>query len=380
MVIRKQSSFLFAVVCLILSQTVLAQVNVDRGLVLDQSTKQPIAGASIFINASGIGTVSDINGAFSLSRFIQANLGNPNLTIAAVGYETATYNIITRTGEVVIYLKPLVRELQTVVVYAAEKNGWQKYGPDFIDNFLSYSDFSKQCVLKNPEVLSFYYDPQQLVLRVVAQKPLLIYNKALGYKITYWLDEFEHNYKTRIMIFKGSSLFEDQIKAKGRKAQAAKWLKNRAEAYHGSVMHFIRSVYAGKLAQSGFVVRRLDKVEANRKGKFTNVLDPKVLVEADFSETVLNDSVIAQKFIEFPKYLYVLYNKEQEELPYLNRQYLFNQPKPGPQTSIVHLVGTDKVDIFSNGHIEPAIAFFLEGYWAYEKLDKLLPLDYKSFD
>lgn len=378
MAIITRISLLLGFVVLIFCTTSQAQVNMNRGLVLDQSTKQPIAGASVFINASGIGAVCDANGQFNLNKFIQANLGNPNLTIAAVGYETATYNLTIRTGEVVIYLKPIINELETVVVHSAEKNGWQKYGADFIENFLGYSDFSKQCVLKNPEVLSFYYDPELLVLKVVAKKPLLIYNKALGYNITYWLDEFEQNYTTRIIIFKGSSLFEDRIKAKGRKSQAAKWLKNRTDAYNGSVMHFIRAVYAGDLAKSGFVVRRLDKVEGNRKGKYTNVVDPKELAEADFSESILTDSLTSQKIIQFTKYLYVLYNKELEELSYLKRQYLFNQPNPGPQTSIVQLVGTNAVEIFPNGHIEPAIAFFLEGYWAYEKLDKLLPLDYKA--
>lgn len=357
-----------------------AQVKLDKGLVLDASTNQPIAGASVFINASGIGTVCDANGQFSLNRFIQANLGNPNLTIAAVGYETATYNLTTRNGDVVIYLKPLVRELETVTVHASEKNGWQKYGTDFMENFFGYSEFSKQCVLKNPEVLSFYYDPVQRILRVIAKRPLSIENNALGYKITYWLDEFEHNYKTRIITFKGSSLFEDRIQPKVGRARATKWTKHRAEAFNGSVMHFIRSVYAGKLAQSGFVVRRLDKVEGERKGKFSNVVDPRILVESDFTETILIDSMTSQKNIQFPKYLYVQYNKELEDLNYLRRQYLFNQPKPGPQTSIVHLVGTNKVAIFPNGHIEPAIAFFLEGYWAYEKLDKLLPLDYQHLD
>lgn len=378
MAIITRISLLLGFVVLIFCTTSQAQVNMNRGLVLDQSTKQPIAGASVFINASGIGAVCDANGQFNLNKFIQANLGNPNLTIAAVGYETATYNLTIRTGEVVIYLKPIINELETVVVHSAEKNGWQKYGADFIENFLGYSDFSKQCVLKNPEVLSFYYDPELLVLKVVAKKPLLIYNKALGYNITYWLDEFEQNYRTRIISFKGSSLFEDRIKAKGRISQAAKWLKNRTDAYNGSVMHFIRAVYAGDLAKSGFVVRRLDKVEGNRKGKYTNVVDPKELAEADFSESILTDSLTSQKIIQFTKYLYVLYNKELEELSYLKRQYLFNQPNPGPQTSIVQLVGTNAVEIFSNGHIEPAIAFFLEGYWAYEKLDKLLPLDYKA--
>ena len=357
-----------------------AQVKLDKGLVLDASTNQPIAGASVFINASGIGTVCDANGQFNLKQFIQANLGNPNLTIAAVGYETTTYQLKSTSEKIVILLKPNIRELTTVTVYASEKNGWQKYGTDFMENFFGYSEFSKQCVLKNPEVLSFYYDPVQRILRVIAKRPLSIENNALGYKITYWLDEFEHNYKTRIITFKGSSLFEDRLQPRGGRARAAKWTKHRAEAFNGSVMHFIRSVYAGKLAQSGFVVRRLDKVEGERKGKFSNVVDPRILVEADFTETILIDSTTSQKNIQFPKYLYVQYNKELEDLNYLRRQYLFNQPKPGPQTSIVHLVGTNKVAIFPNGHIEPAISFFLEGYWAYEKLDKLLPLDYKSKD
>lgn len=379
MVLNKYSLFIIFFCNFFFSAFLNAQERIEKGFVLDALTKQPIAGASVFINASGIGTICDVNGQFSLNKFVQANLGNTNLTIAAVGYETATYSLKTKSENVTIFLKPLIRELQTVVVQSAEKNGWQKYGTDFIESFIGYSDFSKQCVLKNPEVLSFYYDPERLVLRVVARKPLLIYNKALGYNITYWLDEFEHNYRTRILIFKGSSLFEDLVAIKRNKSQNSKWIKQRSEAYHGSVMHFVRSVYAGKLAESGFIVRRLDKVEGNRKGKYSNVVDPKILVVADFSDSLQVDSMLkVQKIIQFPKYLYVMYNKELEEKPYLIKQYPFNQPNPAPQTSIVQLIGTNSIEIFENGHIEPVIAFFLEGYWAYEKLDKLLPLDYKS--
>jgi hypothetical protein len=195
---------------------------------------------------------------------------------------------------------------------------------------------------------------------------------ALGYKITYWLESFEHNFSTRILSYSGLTYYEDLIRPNKRKAQAARWILNRESAYEGSVMHFIRSVHAGTLASSGFIVRRLDKVEGNRKGRYSNVVDPKILVEADFSDTIEN-----QKIIQFSKYLYVLYDKELEELPYLINLQPFKKPIPAPQTSIVQLVGTDAVQIFANGHLEPAISFFLDGYWSYEKLDKLLPLDYK---
>ena len=369
---KKLKAFIICFACMLLLQPSYAQANLEKGVLLDKLTNQPIAGASVFINASGIGTVSASDGTFNVSKFIQAQFGHPVLTIAAIGYETATYNLVNMKGALVIYLIPLVRELQTVTVKAAEKNGWEKYGKDFIESFLSYSDFSKLCTIENPEVLKFYYDPNMNALNVVARKPLIIQNNALGYKITYWLESFEHNFNTRILSYSGLTYYEDLIRPNKRKAQTAKWLTNRATAYQGSVMHFVRSVHAGTLASSGFIVRRLDKVEENRKGRYSNVLDPKILAEADFSDTIEN-----QKIIQFPKYLYVLYNKELEELPYLIKLQPFKKPIPAPQTSIVQLVGTNAVEIFANGHLEPAISFFLEGYWSYEKLDKLLPLDYK---
>ncbi len=357
---------------MLLFQSSYAQSNAQKGLLLDKLTNQPIAGASVFINASGIGTITASDGTFDLSKFIEAKFGHPVLTIAAMGYKTTNYNLANSKDALVIYLIPLVRELQTVTVKAAEKNGWEKYGKDFIESFLSYSDFSKLCTIENPEVLKFYYDRKNNVLNVVARKPLIIQNKALGYKITYWLESFEHNFNTRILSYSGLTYYEDLIRPNKRKAQAAKWLSNRATAYQGSVMHFVRSVHEGTLASSGFIVRRLDKVEGNRKGRYNNVVDPKILVESDFSDTIEN-----QKIIQFPNYLYVLYDKELEELPYLIKLEPFKKPIPAPQTSIVQLVGTDAVEIFANGHLEPAISFFLEGYWSYEKLDKLLPLDYK---
>ncbi len=370
---KKLIDFVICFACMLLFQSSIAQATEEKGLLLDKLTNQPIAGASVFINSSGIGTVSGSDGKFDLSKFIKSKFEYPVLTIAVMGYETATYNLANAKGDVVIYLNPLVRELETVTVNAAIKNGWEKYGREFIKSFLSYSEFSKLCTIENPEVLKFYYDANQNSLKVIARKPLIIQNNALGYKITYWLESFEHNFNTRILSYSGLTYYEDLIRPNKRKAQAARWILNRESAYEGSVMHFIRSVHAGTFASSGFIVRRLDKVEGNRKGRYSNVVDPKILVEADFSDTIEN-----QKIIQFSKYLYVLYDKELEELPYLINLQPFKKPIPAPQTSIVQLVGTDAVQIFANGHLEPAISFFLDGYWSYEKLDKLLPLDYKS--
>jgi hypothetical protein len=369
---KKLKVYIICFACILQLQFSYAQSIIEKGLLLDKLTNQPIVGASVFINSSAIGAVSGSDGTFNLLKFIQAQIEKPILTIVAIGYETEKYNLVNSTGRVVIYLKPKVRELETVTVRAAEKNGWEKYGKDFIESFLSYSDFSKLCKIENPEVLKFYYDPNNNALNVVARKPLIIQNKALGYKITYWLESYSQNFNSRILTYSGLTLFEDLIRPNKRKGQAEKWLLNRAIAYKGSVMHFVRSVHAGTLASSGFVVRRLDKVEGSRKGRYSNVVDPKILLEADFLDTIED-----QKMLKFPKFLYVLYNKELEELPYLIKMQPFKKPTPAPQTTIVQLVDIDAVEIFANGHLEPAISFFLDGYWSYEKMDKLLPLDYK---
>jgi hypothetical protein len=369
---KKLKVYIICFACILQLQFSYAQSIIEKGLLLDKLTNQPIVGASVFINSSAIGAVSGSDGTFNLLKFIQAQIEKPILTIVAIGYETEKYNLVNSTGRVVIYLKPKVRELETVTVRAAEKNGWEKYGKDFIESFLSYSEFSKLCTIENPEVLKFYYDPNNNALNVVARKPLIIQNKALGYKITYWLESYSQNFNSRILTYSGLTLFEDLIRPNKRKGQAEKWLLNRAIAYQGSVMHFVRSVHAGTLASSGFVVRRLDKVEGSRKGRYSNVVDPKILLEADFLDTIED-----QKMLKFPKFLYVLYNKELEELPYLIKMQPFKKPTPAPQTTIVQLVDIDAVEIFANGHLEPAISFFLDGYWSYEKMDKLLPLDYK---
>ena len=111
---------------MLLLQPSYAQTNLEKGLLLDQLTKQPVAGASVFINSSAIGAVSGSDGTFNLLKFKQAQIEKPILTIVAIGYETEKYSLVSSNAPVVIYLKPKVKELETVTVNAAEKNGWEK--------------------------------------------------------------------------------------------------------------------------------------------------------------------------------------------------------------------------------------------------------------
>ncbi len=55
---KKLIDFVICFACILLFQSSYAQATAEKGLLLDKLTNQPIAGASVFINSSGIGTVS----------------------------------------------------------------------------------------------------------------------------------------------------------------------------------------------------------------------------------------------------------------------------------------------------------------------------------
>jgi hypothetical protein len=142
--------------------------------------------------------------------------------------------------------------MEDVVVKASNevKDGWEKYGNFFVDNFIGKTDNSKACTITNPEVLKFYFYKKRNRLKVLASEPLQIVNMALGYKIKYALDSFVHEYGTEPGIYTGYPLFEEMAAVDS--VQLSNWQENRLKAYNGSILHFMRSVYNKTLAEEGF--------------------------------------------------------------------------------------------------------------------------------
>src|ERR1700755_124336 len=54
------------------------------GTVTDSATRQPLAGVSVFLNSTSIGTTTQADGTFVL----KIPLGKYQLVISAIGYET----------------------------------------------------------------------------------------------------------------------------------------------------------------------------------------------------------------------------------------------------------------------------------------------------
>ena len=127
------------------------------GKVIDKDTRLPLQGASVFAQNTTFGVATTADGNFTL----KLPNGGYELVVTYTGYETESIRISNATADnnLLIELKPQEKSLQEVsVVFTTEvKDGWEKYGQFFTENFIGTSEFSKQTHIKNPEVLKFYF-------------------------------------------------------------------------------------------------------------------------------------------------------------------------------------------------------------------------------
>ena len=75
-----------------------ASLNAQKsitGFIQDAESKKPIPSASIFLNTTSIGTISNSAGAFQL----QIPEGNLELIISSIGYETKAIASLLLSGE-----------------------------------------------------------------------------------------------------------------------------------------------------------------------------------------------------------------------------------------------------------------------------------------
>ncbi|MFT3824952.1 MAG: carboxypeptidase-like regulatory domain-containing protein [Chitinophagaceae bacterium] len=387
--------------------------NRISGKVVNANGSTPIPNASVFISSTSKGTVTDAEGNFAINNI---PAGTYDLIISSIGYTTVVYSFsadkLPLQLKVEMTAKPSV--LDAVTVEPFEQNGWERWGKYFTDNFIGTMDASKNCKIKNYEVIHFRYSKKNGTLTAIADEPLIIENNALGYRIQYQLEDFVADFKEHSVFFLGYTLFEDM--ASDRRRLPKRWADGRKKAYLGSMMHFMRSLYNGYIAEEGFETRRLFKepnLEKQRvkqimqhrvrertlesRGQktvtMTNIMGDssdyyqRIMAQPDMKDilaswTLTADSLVSvtsdsTKMLFFNDYLYITFKKGREELSYLQSQGQSSRPAWYPRSTI-YLRGGNPVVIEKNGFYYPPQEVFSYGYWGWnEKIAQLLPLDFK---
>ncbi len=334
------------------------------GKVINEETRQPMQGASVFAQNTTIGTATDESGNFKL----YLPNGGYDVAITFTGFATETKRVSSaeNTNSLEIFLKPREKEMAEVSIVSTSevKDGWAKYGSFFLDNFIGKTQNSASCRIMNTDVLKFYFSKKRNRLKVLATEPLLVENWALGYNIKYALDSFTYEYNTDISFFTGYPLFEEMPYKDS--IQQIKWDMARQNAYRGSMLHFMRSLYNKQLKEEDFevqfIVKQKDKEKAITLKDYYGALNYDMDDSSHLLEIRPNQNNVG-----------VLYKKEKPATGFIDSH-------PGEpvdfQFSVLSFLPGNSIIIEQNGYYYEQNEIAISAYWTWDKVADQLPYDF----
>ncbi len=358
--------FIFILSYFVIPNRLFAQTSyfLVKGKVVDKTTQAPLAGASVFAQNTTIGEATDTSGNFS----IWLPKGGYSLATTFTGYQTETIrvNSSSENDSLLFELDPEIKSLETVTISISNevKDGWEKYGTFFTNNFIGQTNFSKLCFIKNPEALHFYFNQKRNSLKVLAKEPLVVDNFALGYTLKFAIDSFTNNYNSGTNLFIGYPLFNEM---KGTPDQQKMWEANRAIAYKGSLLQFMRSLYSATLEENGFEIQFI----VNTNGEDYTIKLGNVYGALNYKK---DDSTKTVEFYPNQSEVALIYKNAHPEKSYTD---IDSTAKKNFQLSTLIFPKGEKFYIDENGYFYEQEDLVTNGYLGFKKIGDMLPYDYK---
>lgn len=244
-----------------------------QGKVVDVETQEPLPFANVFIDNSTLGVATDLDGNFVIENIPDIGF---NLVVSYVGYESKSipfnYKQEVEDRRFIIEMKidPIALESIQVIGKARRQKTREarRLFKRFEEEFLGKSENAKSCVIVNPEVLEFEILDSLDNYRVTAEDMLFVENRALGFRVSYLLEEFRFENGLKMNI--GKAQFKE-LEPKSRR-QYRNWEEAREKAYKGSVQHFLNALITGKLDQEGFKINVINYDSVT--SEYTTPLNP----------------------------------------------------------------------------------------------------------
>ncbi len=355
-------AFLFCLTHLGFSQTI-------TGVVKEKGSGLPLPFANVFVNNSTLGAATDADGKFVIQGKIPDEF---ELVASFVGYKTASISI-RRNGKQflsqVFELEFLEDQLSEVELKGKRDRSWERNLRMFKEVFLAVPDdpYGRDIELLNPWVLDFEMVRNEKgfnYTKATAHLPLQVVNKALGYQIDFYLQDFR--------MLRNASRFYGQAFYQALDPEdslsEAKWTEGKELNYRNSARHLALSLLLKNSGSQGF-----DLYEA-RPGV------PREDRTDDFYYE-LNKSIIPVK-LEFvhTKPLgngsYRIFLRERIEVHHLT--------KPWPNdyyTNIYHAISwivapLGYFDVDRNGTLLHPTQLVLSGFMGRQRMARSLPLDF----
>lgn len=334
------------------------------GRVIEAHTKQPLPFASVYLNNSTQGTTTDEKGQYRLTH---VPLGTVELVASFLGYQPTRQSVRLESTEprvVNLELKSTGVTLADVTVKAKRDKTWERHYRTFERELLGKTPFRNQCEIMNPNALRFTDENRQLM--ATATEPVIIENRALGYRIQYDMQYFEVT-EPGAMYFAGATRFEE-LKPTDKR-QADRWRTNRQRAYLGSTRHLITSLIAGTYEKEGFMVYRVNPDYPKSPGNTSLFMDlNRHLLPIQLDSIIRPGRLSFERKLVTATPLKVLYNRAISAYsPYRDAPYAFTEFR-FPQ-------GMSEVTV--DGRITLPLGMVAMGHLGNDRFSLLLPADWQ---
>ena len=345
---------------LLLATAAGAQPAVIAGTVRD-ADGAPLPGANVYLSGTARGAASGADGRFEIAGVPP---GAYRLVGSMLGFAPDAHDLRLGPGErraVDLTLAPVALDLGGVAVEAARDDRWRRHLERFTTTLLGESANADSTRILNPEVLAFH--SRWGTLTATASAPLVIENRALGYRLTYDLTEFSAS-DIRVS-YDGDERFEPLTPTD--RAEADRWAEARARAYRGSLSHLLQALLSRTAEDEAFSGTHLMTDPNGVRIPFRVSLDGFLERDADGWGT-----------LRFRGQLDVVYAGESEASEYLTSEW-FREHRRRPDTiqrSGLLLDGlTARID--PQGTPEDPDAIMVMGYMAFERLADRVPEEYR---
>lgn len=336
------------------------------GNVTDATTGKAMPFTHVYVNGSTQGAITDERGFYRLTG---VPLGTVEIAASFVGYQPFSQKIRfenTSPQKVDFRLQPSEQMLDAVTIRGNSKRS-EKLLRQFKQQLFG-EPFGRQCLLVNSEVLNFKEDKDNLY--ATANEPLIIDNRALGYRLIYDLQHFDVTPSGKV-YFAGTARFEE-LKPESER-QADQFRRNRLTAYRGSTRHLMSSLVDGSFEQAGFLVYQEDvtkqiSVERRSITLAAAIRDYKRLIPIQIEKLIQPGRLTNERRLVSPMKLIVFYTKASSAFsPYPDARYAYTEIK----------LPSGQLQMTIDGVITTAEGMEAEGSMGDDRLSTMLPADWK---
>jgi hypothetical protein len=362
MKVNCKSLFLF----LLLLSAISSYCQVVQGAVYDINTKEPLQGATVYLDGTTINTITDADGSFS----VDAQGNNASLVVRFIGYSTFSLDNPSKSysNKLKVFLDKESINLDEVLVGKGLFTRKQMMRA-FKRQFLGESKAGRSCKIENEKDIILYYDVSNNTLNAASRNSLKIINNHMGYEVNFDLKELVVHYNFQSLkkqnqtqsVFFGTTFYKDISENKLIN-------KKRDEAFYGSATHLIHTLANDtwekenlKLFVNGVQTSPsiyFDVKDSLNWKKVTLIKEPQMMVKKFKKEYNASRQIIITETDEYetrPSYLHILYQGDKHSIVEFKSKVIF----------------VDK-----NGNYNPIFGVVYGGYIGSLKAGDMLPIDY----